>query len=184
MIAQRNPNSPRVLSIRPLTRADLETLRQRSARPALKALRDSHHRIARLFASGLKLREISEATGYTISRLSILRADPSMEELIARYRGIEDEAHAKSRELHYEMIQRTAILGQTLVVEQLEDAVDSGEKLPLKVLLAVTSDANDRVGYMKRSASLNANVDFAKKLEDAIRRSREAEAKTIEGKAA
>lgn len=179
MNTQRNPNSPRVLSIRPLTREDLDALRQRSARPALKSLTDSHHAIARLFASGLRLDAIAEQTGYSIARLSILRHDPSMAELIARYRASEDESWRASRDELHSTLHRIAAKGARQVEEHLDEAEASGEKIPIQRLLAVTADAMDRVGYMKRSATLNANVDMAKKLEEAIRRQ-----KTIEGKAA
>lgn len=176
---QRNPNSPQVLSVRPLVRQDLEALRQRSARPTLKALRDSHHAIARLFASGLKLAEIAEQTGYGISRLSILRHDPAMAELIARYRDAEDQSWRNQRDEVHATIHRVMAKAYRQVEEHLDEADESGEKLPLKTLIAVAADGADRVGYVKRTVNINANVDFAKKLEEAIRRT-----KTIEGKAA
>ena len=53
MNIQRNPRSPVIRDIRPMTRADLESLRQPSARMRIAKLRDQHHIMARLFVSGL-----------------------------------------------------------------------------------------------------------------------------------
>lgn len=178
MNTQRNPNTPRVLAVRPLTRDDLDSLRAKSARSGIKSLRDAHHAIARQFASGQRLDAIAEATGYSISRLSILRHDPSMEELIARYRASEDESWRVARDEVHATIHRTMAKAYRQLEEHLDEAED-GEKLSVKELLAIAADGADRVGYMKRSAQLNANVNFAKNLEAAIQRS-----KQIEGKAA
>lgn len=179
MNTQRNPNSPRILSVEPLTRADLDALRAKSARPQIKALRDTHHAIARLFATGMKLAEIAEQTGYSITRLSILRHDPAMEELIARYRGLEDESWKSSRDELHATIHRVMAKSYRQIEEHLDEAEETGEKLPMRELLKVAADGADRVGYVKRTFNMNANVNFARQLEDAIKRS-----KVIEGKAA
>jgi hypothetical protein len=54
--------------------------------PSIKALRDSHHGVARLLARGLAPAEVSSITGYALSRISSLQRDPSFAELLQHYR--------------------------------------------------------------------------------------------------
>jgi hypothetical protein len=181
MISQRNPATPRVLSLRSAIPADLEALRAPSARARLKSLRDSHHNIARLLAQGLTLAEISQATGYTVSRISVLSRDPSMQDQVARYRDLVTDSWQGSTDTYYETIQRIGKLARAQLLNQLVAAEESGEDLPFKNMLAAAADADDRVGYMKKSTQFNVNVGFAKDLEAAISRSRAARPKLIEG---
>lgn len=160
----------RILSVRPMTREDLEVARLPSSPVRIKALRDAHHGIARLFAAGMSLREIADETGYSVSRLSLLRKDPQMQDLIAKKQAMQDEAYTDATEHHYRNLIRTAQMGQQMIVDQFDEAIESGERLPLKTLLAVTGDANDRIGYVRKSLQVNANVNFAKDLEEAIKR--------------
>lgn len=53
--------------------------------PTVIELRHSHHTIARLLADGTKQVEISAITGYSQSRISILKGDPAFQELVAYY---------------------------------------------------------------------------------------------------
>ena len=94
---QRRPNSPVIRSVRPMVREDLETLRQPSARVRISKLRDQHHIMARLFVSGLSNEVIAGETGYSISRVAILRNSPAMQELVAKYRADDHDEWRKSR---------------------------------------------------------------------------------------
>ena len=176
MIPQRSPLSPRVISVRSLVPADLEALRPHSARQRLAKLRESHHIIARLLASGLTHREVAHEAGYNHSRVSILAADPSMKELISTYRAEDTEAWRESRDEYYERIHRVGAKALRQVEDQLDDADEDGTAIPINRLLAIADSASDRIGYQKRTTNVNVNVDFAKNLEAAIARSR----KTIE----
>lgn len=176
-------NDTRILEMRPLTRADLALLQLPVPPPNLvKTIKDAHHDVARLLVSGMSVTDVAAVTGYTMSRICVLKASPAFQELMARKREIVDDSWAASHDAAYATIQRTTRKAWRMVEEHLDDADEAGEKIPLKTLLAVAADGSDRVGYMKKSATLNANIDFAKRLEEAIARSKQP--KLIEGEAA
>ncbi len=176
MIVQRNPRSPRVLSVRSLVPDDLQALREPSAKVRLQKLRDAHHIIARLLASGLTQREVAEQAGYSVARIGYLVDDPALKELVAKYRAEDTAAWRESRDEYYDRIHRVGAKALRQVEDQLDDADESGDVIPINRLLAIADSASDRIGYQKRTTNVNVNVDFAKNLEAAIARSR----KTIE----
>src|SRR5262245_34162476 len=82
--------------VRELTQSDLTLLDQPRgvfSRPISK-LRDSHHALARALAAGMKPGEASLITGYSLSRISVLQADPTFRELLEFYRSSTDEIYA------------------------------------------------------------------------------------------
>lgn len=165
--------SVKITGVRSLVESDLEYLRQKSVTTTrVQSLRDSHHNVARLIASGLKLYEVAEATGYSYQRIWVLSKDPSVVELIAHYR---DQATALWRE-NIDHMQAMAVKNMIAAERQLSDKLDAadeaGELLPTRELLAITSDRMDRFGYGKKNMNLNVNVDFAAKLEAAIARTK------------
>lgn len=167
MKIQRNPNSPYIRAVRPMVRADIESLRQPSARVRLKKISDSHHIIARLFVSGLSLAEIAAETGYSQQRISLLRGAPAMQELIARYRADDHDEWRKSRDATYEYMHRVRVKA----IRIMEDALDEDEVSPTFALKVFDSVA-DRTNYHRKSTKENINIDFAARLEAAIDRSR------------
>jgi DNA-binding transcriptional MerR regulator len=176
-------NPTRILSVRPLTREDLAQLALPQPRQGIvKQIRESHHDVARLVVSGLMNVEIAERTGYSLARIGQLMASPAFQELVATYRGKVNDTWLASHDEAYSTIHRATRKAWRMVEEQLDEADETNEKIPLKTLLAVAADGSDRVGYMKKSATLNANIDFAKRLEEAIARSKQP--KLIEGEAA
>lgn len=173
-IARRKPSTTRVISVRALVPADLEYLRQRSARTNIRHIREAHHNIARLKAAGLKNRDIAERLGYTESRISVLCADPSVVELITRYRAEVHDSWRDSVDAFNEAAVLNMRIGERMITDRLE-AADEGTapEVPLRELLALTSDRMDRFGYGKKQTNLNVNIDFAKRLEAAISRSQQ-----------
>lgn len=163
---------------RPLTREDLAMLvqgnRTMTAFPA--KLRDSHHRIARLAAAGLRPGEIAQRSGYGRERVGQLLTNPAMEELVARYREKVDEAFAANQDEYYELATSNMLAAERHIADQIAEADEAGELLPIRTALAISRDAADRFGYGKRQTNVNVNVDFAAQLERAIQRS----GKTIE----
>jgi len=158
--------------VRELTRADLAELS--GPRPKVSAalrFRDSHHRVAILFAEGLKAKEVQKLTGYSLNRIIQLHNDVQFQELIAEYRP---EAHARVREVVDEY--RNVAIGNMVEAElQLEErlaqARDDNDLPSIRELVAITGDRADRFGYGKHQTNTNVNVDFAKTLESAIKRS-------------
>jgi len=166
MKVQRHPNSPVIRSVRPMVRADLELLRQPSARSRIQKLRDSHHIMARLFVSGLTNAEVASETGYTIARVSVLRNSPAMEELVAKYRADDHDEWRKHRDGTYEYMHRVRMKAVRLI----EDALDEDEVKP-EFALKVFDSMADRTEYHRKSTKENINIDFAARLELAISRS-------------
>jgi hypothetical protein len=85
----RRPESPCVFEItRQLTAADIfvrQSTMVGAKTPAVKSLRATHHKLAQCLASGMSDAEASLATGYSSSRISILKIDPSFQELMSFY---------------------------------------------------------------------------------------------------
>lgn len=75
------------LKLRLITDEDLGESGGGAATPALQNLRPSHHTLARLMAKGLKQVDVSAITGFSQSRISILKRDPAFGELLEHYAG-------------------------------------------------------------------------------------------------
>jgi len=148
-----------------LDRADLALLEieKGSSAPPLKALRDSHHKLARVLASGAKPAEASLATGYSLSRISILQADPAFKELMETYRqGVQEEFEDFTKKMS-----AIASSAADMLLEKMET-----EDLTVNQLLEVTKTFADRSGHgpQSKSTNVNVNVDLAGRLEAARRR--------------
>lgn len=160
-------------SVGELSREDLAVLQKpRERLPAAIRFRDSHHRIARLFASGMTLAQVHERCGYSMTRLSVLRNDPAFDELVAEYRKDVNESWKENIDEYYGLRVANMVEAELQIEEQFARARDEGTTLPLKTLLAYSSDSADRFGYGKKSSKdVNLNVDFADRLQKAISRS-------------
>lgn len=65
-----------------------------SEAPTIAKLRGIHHEIAQLLAQGLSETEVSAITSYSLSRISILKRDPSFKDLVAFYQKQKTEQFA------------------------------------------------------------------------------------------
>lgn len=155
---------PRILAVRVLSREDLGVLKERGGRaPArLKGFRDTHHRLARLVAAGLRPEEIMRQTGYSYNRLSTIKCDPAFQELVAQFRVKIDNAFVDE---FAETSLSNMMRAERQIEHHLDDADETGELLPLKTLMMLTSDRADRFGYGKKTLNTNVNIDFARNLE-------------------
>jgi len=116
----------------------------------LKAIRDSHHRVARLLAESMPIPEIALLTGYAISTLRLYQNDPSMKDLVVFYQKQRDEIavdlSAKYKALvgdvHGELQERLS-----------EDPESFGNGL----LFEIMKDLGDRVG-MGPTSKLQATL--------------------------
>lgn len=169
----------RITSVRPMVKSDILYLNQPSTRPRLARIRDSHHIIARLIVSGLTLAEIAAETGYSQTRISLLRHAPAMEELIARYRADDHDEWRKHRDATYDLIHASGLKAWRKIADKLE-ADDENEitEIPIRDLMKIADSSSDRVGYHRKSTKENINIDFAARLEAAI--SRSASVRTID----
>lgn len=148
--------------VRELTEVDLALLElDRGIKaPTLKKLRDSHHSIARLMAQGLRNSDIAAVTGYSQSRLSIFKADPAFQELMAFYKEqVEDTkeaAYAGAQE-------KLAAVNHDAIEELHERLLDTPEAVSTDQLMDIVKLASDRTGHgpQSKSTQVNVNIDLA-----------------------
>lgn len=163
--------------VRDLTPSDLALLsapRDVKA-PALTKIRDAHHALARYLAMGLPSAEIQCLTGYSGSRISILKSDPSIQELVEYYRKDVKAIFADLQERMASM----AIDGLTELREMLEEGE---EKMSPAFLLEMVKTFADRTGHgpATKNTNVNVNVNYAGRLEAARRRVSQIEAKAVD----
>lgn len=163
---------PRILSVRPLTREDMLVLQQpRPPQNRPRAMREAHHRLARMVAAGFRIEEILRLTGYSYTRLHQLRKDPAFEELVTQYRGKVDESWARSMDEFHETSTSNMLRAERMIEQKLDLAEETEELPSLRDLMALTSDRADRFGYAKKSIQRNENLDFAAMMEQIARAS-------------
>lgn len=159
---------------RELTPADLAIKAASVVKPTpIKRLRDSHHAAARFIALGYPNQEIALITGYSESRLSILKSDPTFQELVEFYRN---NGTAKTAELRDRML-TIGLDALTVIQERLDEKPDDFKNGELRELVR---DMADRTGHGPSSSSVNVSVSA--ELSDVMARARarveQAKAKT------
>jgi hypothetical protein len=142
-----------------VTVLDAPSAERAEARPLVR-LRDSHHAVARLIAHGLRPYEVSAQTGYSLSRLSALRADPSFQELVTFYAASGAEVRADMQAL-MEGYSRDALQAWH------EKLLDHPEDLDAAELREFAKMTADRAGYapVQRSVNKNLNLNIAQRLD-------------------
>ncbi len=166
--------TPEISGIRVLTRADLSVLLEKRPPAVLKSITDKHHRVARAVATGLSNVDVAAICGITATRVAMLKADPAFIELCAHYRGLVTADYLRQTDSYLEVLLSNKLKAEVLLGDKLDDAIDGGETLPTRDLMAISRDAADRTGHGKVQTNMNVNVDFAAKLEAARRRSSQA----------
>lgn len=151
---------------RELRESDLALLAtERHVAPShVQRISSRHHALARSLASGMPAIEAALCTGYTTSRISVLKADPAFQELIAHYTKVEGDVAA-------DLGQRMATLGveaAEVLAERLETTPESFANDELSDLMKV---AADRTGHGPASRTTNVNVNV--NLGDRLRAARE-----------
>ncbi len=176
-----------ILSVRSLTKADLARLHEPRKKVTIQKLKDSHHYLARLFASGLNIADVARRTGFGYQRVHRQYASPAFQQLVAEYRKVVNENWAATVDDFFEIATSNMLRAELQIAERVSEAEEAGETLPIRDLHAISRDAADRFGYGKRQTNVNVNADFASLLEKAIRRSGKGPtlvaSKTIEGNA-
>lgn len=148
-----------VRELSPIDLALLET--ERGVKPpAIKTLRDSHHAIARCIAKGMSGTETQLITGYSASRISILKSDPAFQELVAFYKGkIEEIRDAADYDLQSKL---SALHSDTLdIISERLNENPAGPTIGELVDIAKFSADRSGHGPQSKSTSVNVNVDLA-----------------------
>ena len=153
--------------VRELRESDLPLLKVEKGvdAPPIKRLRDSHHQLARILATGARPAEASLITGYSSSRISILQADPAFQELLEFYRANENVAAAAVQD-------RLLTLGLTAVSILQERMEEEPEDMGTGMLLETAKVGLDRSGHgpQSRNVSVNVNIGLASQLQRARER--------------
>jgi hypothetical protein len=116
--------------------------------PAIKELRQSHHFLARTLAQGVKDFEAAIICGYSASRISILKADPTFSELLAYYEAMEEKHYAVARA---DMHERLKSLGFDTIETLHQKLIDEPEAFTPKDLVMMMEATADRTGHGKQS---------------------------------
>jgi len=160
----RAPASLEAEALRELTLSDLALLQvERGTRaPSIKKLRDRHHALARCLAQGMKNSEASAVTGYDPSRISILLADPTFQDLLEHYKKVENSHFA-------DFTTRATLLSLDALnelQERLEDDPESFTQGDLRELIKLTAD---RTGHapVQKVQQTNINVELGGRLAQA-----------------
>ena len=162
----RQPRAIEARFLRELTAADLQMpAKVVTKAPAIAHLRDRHHALARVLATGTSEGEASVITGYSPSRISILKADPQFQELVSFYRETSTEVVADFR-------QRMALVGITataILSDRLEDAPDD---ISTGLMNDIVKTMADRTGHAPQKGP-TAQVSIHVELQDRMQRARE-----------
>ena len=164
---------PQLLEVRPLTREDLKALQSTKKIPInrVQQFRDSHHRLARILAAGIRPQEAAEMTGYSISTVHAFQADPAFKELVAKNRPEVSEVITDVLAQRELLTIQNGIKAERRLADRLDDEDD--DRITTRDLITIARDAADRTGLGKRSTVNNVNIDLARSLEAAnARRSR------------
>lgn len=151
---------------RPLREADLRMLEvEKGVAPApIAKIRERHHALARCLADGLSEAEAAIACGYSASRISILKADPTFQELVKFYTS---EVNERYFGLHDAM----AELGVDSVRELQDRLEESPDEFTVKELREIAAFAADRTGHGPSSKQeVSHTVNFGERLEAARQR--------------
>lgn len=131
----------------------------------LNKLRDSHHALARTLATGISEHEASLVTGYSASRISILKNDPQFQQLMEFYRQ-------SGTELAVDMRSRMFNLGID-AIEELHDRLHTRpDDMSSALLKDIAKDMADRTGHAPKATpsgnnTVNINVNLTDRMNEA-----------------
>lgn len=109
----------------------------------LSRIKEKHHTVARLMASGMQQGLVATIAGYTESYLSVLLGAPAMSELIGYYRA----QHSNAAEVIAERLRHVSMGA----VEKLSEKMDSDDGLNANELLQLAKLGLDRSGHGPQS---------------------------------
>lgn len=125
-----------------------------SEAPTIAKLRGIHHEIAQLLAQGLSETEVSAITSYSLSRISILKRDPSFKDLVAFYQKQKTEQFA-------DVQKRLATLSLDAIGEIQERLAEKPDSISTSQLIELSKVTLDRAGYSPVSKSQNISVSMS-----------------------
>lgn len=125
-----------------------------SEAPTIAKLRGIHHEIAQLLAQGLSETEVSAITSYSLSRISILKKDPSFKDLVAFYQKQKTEQFT-------DVQKRLATLSLDAIGEIQERLAEKPDSISTSQLIELSKVTLDRAGYSPVAKSQNISVSMS-----------------------
>lgn len=125
-----------------------------SEAPTIAKLRGIHHEIAQLLAQGLSETEVSAITSYSLSRISILKRDPSFKDLVAFYQKQKTEQFT-------DVQKRLATLSLDAIGEIQERLAEKPDSISTSQLIELSKVTLDRAGYSPVAKSQNISVSMS-----------------------
>jgi hypothetical protein len=160
---------------RNLTEADIKGLR--NAKPeqiappqTLLNIRNTHHTLAMLLASGRRPEEISQITGYSPSYISMVQKDPAMVNLIDYYKSMNAEQFKEAQASLFERLNSISMIASEELQARLTEKPDDFTNRELMEALSLTADRTG-FGPQTKSTNVNVNIDMASRLQRARARS-------------
>lgn len=139
----------------------------------LKAVRNTHHRLAQFLAAGMDETRAAKLCNYTPSRVSVLKASPAFRDLLDYYASTVEDEWA-------DFITAAADLSVDLLGRLQQILDETPEKLTAREVMEAIKLTRDYSGNAPVAKSLNVNVNAG--LGDRLRAARErAQARLAEG---
>lgn len=139
-----------------------------SEAPPLKRVTERHHKLARLLSLGLPEGDAAIACGFSLGRVSVIKASPAFQELLELYKDRVDEEFA-------EFAEQLAGLSKDAILTIRERLEEDPENFTNGQLLEVMKATADRTGFgPSQKIEQNVNFSLSEKLEKARQRAREA----------
>lgn len=148
-----------------------------SQKPSLARIRGIHHELAKLLASGLKETEVAAATGYSLSRISVLKQDPAFKDLLAYYHKASSDAFADIKkqlallssdilgEIQDRLEQKPESFSPGALAELAKLTLDRAGFAPVTKSVAITASASDLAAIKaKARESQNETVTILEQL--------------------
>lgn len=145
----------------------------------LRRFRGPHHTIAKLLAAGMTPGLIRHTTGISQRRLNLYLADPAFQDLVLYFERQHHAGLDLAIDSYQGLMAWNRTMAEMMIAEEIEDAVETGERLPINTANKISMERADRTGFGKHS-TVQHNHDFAALLDKAIERSG---VTMIEGKA-
>lgn len=163
-----------VSAMREVTLEELQELRATANRcngVTISGMRERYHALARLLALGHPLAGAARLLRMSYNNAWLVSKDPTFLEAVAEAREVVDKEVFSEHEHTLKIIEAVKQHSWSQILDRLEEAEETGEKLPLQRLAAIAAEASDRTGHGKTSTHINLNTSIASRLDRARSRS-------------
>lgn len=143
--------------VREIEEADLELLASSSrgvVAPDLQRITARHHTLARLLMSGTPEGEAALIAGYDVSRVSILKKDPTFQQLMNLYAKEVQDKFASN-------LDQMAGLSMDALAELRSRIEKSPEDFTARELMTIVTDIGDRASAGEENTSLPQKIEIA-----------------------